>query len=497
MAHQPAINYWQWIYSGDAEPLPSSEGQAPVRALDQTAFLNEDEFMYFDEPRFMPKVEQYLAVDGQEVLRKTLAEKFCIPEFFFERLGWNANGMFGSAQNPSPSTTEKSFGTYSRFLSKKVKEFQEVHESTSRGPARSVKDPKHGKRSTQRTDMEIPAASPAAARHNLHDRQTFVADYEWNYMGFCTLWRSPHTKSQAESADETVLLLCFDLDTAGRNRLRCILDSANLTGWREDPFWVLQSVLTFVMNRFEEDLWTFRDPVRFIEKTRGNGEVGASADEGDDAFHDLRKRYAQLHELSRHVIHISETMDASTNAMEAIVRDHTRWLSSMPSIASEQVIKALLFRENIISNLNFRAKAFVDRMNNEIKCTSNFLAVAESATSRQILNQTRGEGKVLADTVSALTLLFLPGTFISGFFGMNFFNLEKNDTTKAIEFTTHPKIWIFFVCAIPITTFGFLIYMSGFDVREWIRDTRALGQGLIDRCRPSRDPDEEANAKNI
>lgn len=37
----------------------------------------------------------------------------------------------------------------------------------------------------------------------------------------------------------------------------------------------------------------------------------------------------------------------------------------------------------------------------------------EHDVSKGILDQTRNDGKVLSDTVSVLTLLFLPGTFVS------------------------------------------------------------------------------------
>lgn len=129
-------------------------------------------------------------------------------------------------------------------------------------------------------------------------------------------------------------------------------------------------------------------------------------------------------------------MDAASNNLAAIVRDHDLWIESSPhsSAATNRLSKALLLRENMISNLNFRAKAFVSRMDNEIKCVStiyklyirnsidlltnciqasNFVAVGDSNISKGILKQTRNEGKVLSDTVSFLTLLFLPSTFIS------------------------------------------------------------------------------------
>lgn len=58
----------------------------------------------------MPKVEDILKMKGSGELCRELVKKFFLPEFFFRRLGWNANGMFGSTENMSQSDKETSYG---------------------------------------------------------------------------------------------------------------------------------------------------------------------------------------------------------------------------------------------------------------------------------------------------------------------------------------------------------------------------------------------------
>ncbi|KAJ5208185.1 hypothetical protein N7449_002564 [Penicillium cf. viridicatum] len=458
------IKYWRWtvpppggaaLPAPNPPPQPSIPGDAKlpkVQDLDQTQLLKQD-------ISIMPKVEDILKMEGSGELCRELVKKFFLPEFFFRRLGWNANGMFGSTENLSQSDKETSYGTFSRFLSKKV---------------------------TTKDSEKVSTSKPATPEY----------DYDWHFMAFCTLWRSSHRDSETysgpaktkESTDETNILVCFDLDDEFILRLRRLLHNADLKKWEEEPFLMLEFALSIVVDQCEEDLWSFQKPVRNIERvlfalsllqdtTRGQGvfkKTGTS--NNDETFEVLVKRYNQLHELSRHLIHISETMDAASNNLGAIVRDHDLWIESNPrsSAATKRLSKALLLRENMISNLNFRAKAFVSRMDNEIKCASNFVAVGDSNISKDILAQTRNEGKVLSETVSALTLLFLPSTFISGFFGMNFFTLESNQTTQKLQWETHPKIWIFFVCAIPITILGFFRFMLKFDFHVFIKDTQGF-----------------------
>ncbi|KAJ5762331.1 uncharacterized protein N7511_005713 [Penicillium nucicola] len=470
------INYWQWKEPGGNNSLPGStqsslpgDENLPVpQRLNRTDLLQYD---FFGKPGihviFMPKVdEEILKLPGSTELCRQLSEKFFLPGFFFERLGWNANGMFGSTEDISQNDSDASYGeihfantkpyegTVSRFLSKKIKEKHS-------GLMPNLKD-----------------------SHQANSESIFAPeyDYDWHYMAFCTLWRASSVAPTEgsgqlradQSTDQTNVLLCFDLDDDSTLRLRRLLHKADLRNWKNEPFLMLEFALSIVVDQFEEDLWSFQKPVRDIEKTR-SGKLFQEKDTGssddNDSFKFLVERYTQLHELSRHVIHISETMDAASNSLSAIVRDHNMWTQSgiRSSAVTRRLSKALLLHQNMISNLNFRAKAFVSRMDNEIKCASNFVAVADSEISKGILQQTRNEGKDLSDTVALLTLLFLPGTFISGIFGMNFFTLE-GDNNQPLQWRAHAKIWIFFACTIPITILGFVAFMLGLNFLDYIRN---------------------------
>jgi hypothetical protein len=73
---------------------------------------------------------------------------------------------------------------------------------------------------------------------------------------------------------------------------------------------------------------------------------------------------------------------------------------------------------------------------------------------------------------------------------MNFFVLENDDQTQILQWKTHSKIWIFFVCTIPITILGFFIFMLEFNFLAWIRDMQAL---MRDMFREGSPPDPENN----
>lgn len=82
-----------------------------------------------------------------------------------------------------------------------------------------------------------------------------------------------------------------------------------------------------------------------------------------------------MHELSRHVIHISETLKVASSSLVEMTNAHHSFSTLFPlgargdgqSEASQQIRKELQLSSNLLSNLQSRAQAFVDRLQNEIQ----------------------------------------------------------------------------------------------------------------------------------
>lgn len=126
------------------------------------------------------------------------------------------------------------------------------------------------------TEKDSEKASMSKVVHDKDPALTPTPEYEydWHFMAFCTLWRSSRLDSEIdngpakteESADETNILVCFDLDDEFVLRLRRLLHNADFRKWEEEPFLMLEFALSIVVDQFEEDLWSFQKPVRDIEK---------------------------------------------------------------------------------------------------------------------------------------------------------------------------------------------------------------------------------------
>lgn len=83
-------------------------------------------------------------------------------------------------------------------------------------------------------------------------------------------------------------------------------------------------------------------------------------------------RYIAMHELSRHVIHISETLAVAFMTMKSIAEDHTEFcqqqhLTAEVTVHSRRITKSLQLSAHLLCNFQKRAQAFVARLHNEIQ----------------------------------------------------------------------------------------------------------------------------------
>ncbi|KAL4961964.1 uncharacterized protein BDV14DRAFT_179345 [Aspergillus stella-maris] len=74
--------------------------------------------------------------------------------------------------------------------------------------------------------------------------------------------------------------------------------------------------------------------------------------------------------------------------------------------------------------------------------------------------------------VGFLSIVFLPGTFVSGFFSMTFFDTEK----RGVWWHDTPNVWLYFAITVPLTVTGLVTF--------WLRRSR------VRRRRQTRDYQE-------
>ncbi|KAJ5249086.1 hypothetical protein N7468_000537 [Penicillium chermesinum] len=231
-----------------------------------------------------------------------------------------------------------------------------------------------------------------------------------------------------------------------------------------DPFWLYPCILGDIARLQETAIWNIRNEVRKIETKRQlSGESP-------------QPHYERLHEIARHAIHVSESIDVTVRNLQEIVSQHQMYTSQWnmhpdrfvpPSLReapeNREMQKSLIIYRSLNRRLQFflshiesighRAKANEKRLQNEIQLAFNLISQRDTAATVQIGEAAQRDSATMK-TLSFITLIFLPPTFISTIFGMQFFNY---DSTEGFVLTS--DFWIYWAIAIPITMLTGLVWL--------------------------------------
>jgi hypothetical protein len=87
------------------------------------------------------------------------------------------------------------------------------------------------------------------------------------------------------------------------------------------------------------------------------------------------KKYIEMHELARHAIHMSETLEVGSRTVKEFLQSCKSWHESSEDNSPIETITGtitdnLRFSSDFLSNLKKRADAFTDRLDNEIRLVS-------------------------------------------------------------------------------------------------------------------------------
>ncbi|KEY64392.1 hypothetical protein S7711_08454 [Stachybotrys chartarum IBT 7711] len=190
---------------------------------------------------------------------------------------------------------------------------------------------------------------------------------------------------------------------------------------KHNPYAIYDALLRVLVWEYDKALWLFRKPVRNMEKRRVNfmKRIQALPNQKPDIDDPVLGTYIGMHELSRHAIHMSETLQAAMKTVESTleyVDSHFRPKETVPretAICPMNVIAGIRFSAGFLGNLKLRSDAFVDRIHNEVQFALNTVSVHQLQETQRLLQESRIEGKEFTQFVTLLTLLFLPPTFVA------------------------------------------------------------------------------------
>lgn len=206
------------------------------------------------------------------------------------------------------------------------------------------------------------------------------------------------------------------------------------------PMWFYPHLVSEVARLQEVAVWAIRDRVRAVEKkpkTDGRPQPD----------------YRHLHDIARHAIHVSETLDVSLQTVQRMLARH-RELMPLRSDGdqSQEIQSQLQFWESFISSLRHRSVSNEKRMANEIQLAFNIVAQHDASTSVKIGLATQSDS-IAMKSIAFVTLTFLPPTFVCAIFSMSFF-----DYSAGSGWAISDKFWLYWAFAVPTTLLTVVVW---------------------------------------
>ncbi|CAH0053737.1 unnamed protein product [Clonostachys solani] len=344
---------------------------------------------------------------GDADLCRDLEEKLHLEPFFLTHQAWNSNGFFIDQQVCRSQS-------------------QEINRRFTQGYA---------------TRFLIKFLGP--------DEDATVQYNRWLFLSFSVLWvRNHHTKKVS------CVLVCYDGSEEIQSEIVKGFRQYPLANIKDNPYAVYDALLRVIIWQYNKALWLFRVPIRTIEKASSTRvrvvqrTMALQPSAGGKNFTDVGDGHEELFELSRHTLHMCETLEVamrttSTVLLQAESQVHSAEPATASSMRLTNTISGIRFSSGFLENLKNRADVFSKRVENEIKLADNMVNVLQLKINQELLEESRDESKDLTKFVTNLTLFFLPITFVSGFWGMNMIGMGDD---RLIFFSPH--IWIFVVSAV-------------------------------------------------
>ncbi|KAJ5157634.1 uncharacterized protein N7482_008734 [Penicillium canariense] len=271
-------------------------------------------------------------------------------------------------------------------------------------------------------------------------RLTPDKSYHWSKINVFTRWLS--AKNQTG-------ILIFDLNEYTPHPCADLVPENHLLS---DPFWVYPHILNSVAKLEERAVWAIRDQVRPIEKEQ---EVARPPNKRP------QPNYRTSHDIARHAIHVTETLDVALQTVEHILENHRIYMSpgySNPFQSHhdpqiwQEIQSRLSFAQNYLSSMRHRSSSNEKRLQNEIQLAFHMVAQHDASVTVKISRAMMTDSAALK-TLAFVTFTFLPPTFICAVFSMSFFNYDQSTGWKASG-----KLWIYWAFAIPTTVITALLW---------------------------------------
>ncbi|KAH7323493.1 hypothetical protein BKA65DRAFT_510930 [Rhexocercosporidium sp. MPI-PUGE-AT-0058] len=250
-------------------------------------------------------------------------------------------------------------------------------------------------------------------------KQLSQADFSWLRSGFMLC-----SQSKPGSQEKEVTLICFGAHS-----------------WIERPFhkdlqWkeLMHDPMALFYIIFEELYLQLDTATRKLGDVFGIMESNV-LDQATIGSIAGRMDFAGLHNVSKHITHLREGVDAAILTLKSVVRHSDRSDKSTHPTLGRQTLDLLEHCQTLFQSTKLRLVSLESRMANVINLSFHLVTQQDSKSMK---------------TIAFLTLFFLPASTVASIFGSQFFNLSIDQDGTSHFIFTH-WFWIMWVIVVPIT----------------------------------------------
>ncbi|KAK1148192.1 hypothetical protein N8T08_010837 [Aspergillus melleus] len=219
---------------------------------------------------------------------------------------------------------------------------------------------------------------------------------------------------------------------------------------RVNPFrWHMEFSSTLI-TLYDASIWSLRDLVRNQHELK--------TQKARDKPNPPPPNFPHLHDIGRHIFHSTETLEIAENTVKNIVAEQTRWREEFPDSRQKGRGVYLHTQQRLYSlakqmhSLKTRSRSLTERLHNEINLAFNIVS--------QRYGRDAQSDSAMMKTVGVVSLVYLPGTFVSltgakGLFGTNFFDFAPGDDS---DWKTASTFWMYWAVTIPLTLVTVVIW---------------------------------------
>ncbi|KAK4184614.1 hypothetical protein QBC35DRAFT_505564 [Podospora australis] len=288
-------------------------------------------------------------------------------------------------------------------------------------------------------------------------------DETWTRSGYCL--------SVPPSPNRCPTLVCFSaprnvLDRLDLLRETCLPGSNAEREIKAEPYALFDLVIYGSFGYIDERVWRMCDRVYPIEKR-----VLLDASQAPAAVDSQRNKFALLHNCSKQITHLRETVDGFlllTEELSNIVRTRKEGVGADAAAVRKRLMDNLRHRKSLFNNLRLRLSSLQRRVDNSTGLEFNLVTLQDSLLMRRDASSMK--------IIAAITMVFLPTTAVASIVGSQLFNVSFSEEHGTWDVQASPLFKILWAVATPLTVLVIAMSAGWNTLMERRRNQRQFAQ---------------------